>query len=407
KMSKSKGNTIDPLDLIDGIELDALVSKSTAALLIPQVKQKVEKRIRRDYPDGIPAVGADALRFTFAALATHGRTINFDMKRCEGYKNFCNKLWNAARFIGMNLEGAGPRAQGPAGIRAPAADPSVAERWIVGRLVETCRAFHQQIDEYRFDLAAQAAYSFVWDEFCDWFVELAKPALQGGSEAEQASMRHTLLHVLEAVLRLLHPIIPFITEEIWQSFRPHFGVSEAYLGQAPLPYRATDPAPAADAAAASDIAWLQQALIGLRRIRGEMNLAPSREVPLLLQGGDDSDRARSQRFADAFRVLAKVAELNWLAAGEEAPPAAVALVGELKLLIPLAGLIDVEAELKRLDKEIGKVEQDLARAQGKLSNPKFVDGAPAAVVAQEQQRVAEFGAKAAELRAQRDRLAQG
>ncbi len=469
KMSKSKGNTIDPLDLIDGIELEPLVVKSTAALLIPQVKQKVEKRIRRDYPDGIAAVGADALRFTFAALATHGRTINFDMKRCEGYKNFCNKLWNAARFVRMNLEalaeegpglraqgpeeqGPGLRAQGPAelgarqalSVRAPVpgdgcllvkgeraglendsglmllgadeadvldglgivlVQPSVAERWIVDRLVQTCHAFHRHIAEYRFDLAAQAAYSFVWDEYCDWFLELAKLALQSGTAEQQASMRHTLLHVLEAVLRLLQPIIPFITEEIWQSFRPHFRVREDFLGQAPLPYRLENSAPEADAQASADIEWLKTALSGLRRIRSEMNLAPSREVPLLLQGGSDLDRQRAELFGDAFRLLAKVGQTTWIANDAEPPAAAVTLVGECKLLIPLAGLIDVDAELKRLDREIGKLDADLARAQGKLANPKFVDSAPAAVVAQEQQRVAEFSARRAELVAQRGKLA--
>jgi valyl-tRNA synthetase len=452
KMSKSKGNTIDPLDLIDGIALEDLVAKSTSALLIPQVKQKVEKRIRREYPDGIAAVGADALRFTFAALATHGRTINFDMKRCEGYKNFCNKLWNAARFVAMNLQGAGSEGLGEQGselraegseeldsrqvlsVRAPVPGdgcvldrarlarlkgdelmalealnlplvrPSVAERWIVDRLVSTCHAFHRHIAEYRFDLAAQAAYSFVWDEYCDWFLELAKPALQSGTAAEQASMRHTLLHVLEAVLRLLQPIIPFITEEIWQSFRSHFGVTEDFLGQAPLPYRLEDPAPETDAQAAADIEWLKTALSGLRRIRSEMNLPPSREVPLLLQGGQADDRRRVELFDDAFRLLAKVGQMSWLDADAEAPASAVTLVGDCKLLIPLAGLIDVDAELKRLDREIGKLDADLARAEGKLANPKFVASAPPEVVAQEQQRVTEFSARRAELVAQRGKL---
>ncbi len=406
KMSKSKGNTIDPLDLIDGIALDDLVAKSTASLLIPQLKQKVEKRIRRDYPDGITPVGADALRFTFAALATHGRTINFDMQRCEGYKNFCNKLWNAARFIAMNLEGTGPRAQGPGGCRELPAASSAAERWILGRLVQTCQAYHQQIAEYRFDLAAQAVYAFVWDEYCDWFLELAKPAMQGDDAARKASTTHTLLHVLEAVLRLLHPITPFITEEIWQHLKPQFGVSEDFLGQAPQPYADADqPRPPVDAQADADIAWLQACLSGIRKIRGEMNLSPGKPLDLLLAGGGGADQERIERYADAFALLARIQSHAWLEDGVEPPASAMALVGELKLLVPLAGLIDVDAELKRLDKEIGKVAADLAKAEAKLANPKFVGGAPEAVINQERQRVTDFSARKAELQAQRDKLA--
>jgi valyl-tRNA synthetase len=290
-------------------------------------------------------------------------------------------------------------------VREASAQRSVAERWIVDRLVQTCHAFHRHIAEYRFDLAAQAAYSFVWDEYCDWFLELAKPALQSGTPAQRASMRHTLLHVLEAVLRLLQPVIPFITEEIWQSFRAHFGVSEDFLGQAPLPYRLEDAAPEADAQAAADIEWLKTALSGLRRIRSEMNLPPSREVPLLLQGGSELDRQRAELFGAAFRLLAKVGQMSWLDADAEAPAAAVTLVGDCKLLIPLAGLIDVDAELKRLEREIGKLDADLNRAQGKLANPKFVESAPPEVVAQERQRVMEFGARRSELVAQRGKLA--
>ncbi|MCB1605609.1 MAG: valine--tRNA ligase [Xanthomonadales bacterium] len=408
KMSKSKGNTIDPLDLIDGISLDTLVAKSTASLLIPQLKEKVEKRIRRDYPEGITPVGADALRFTFAALATHGRTINFDMQRCEGYKNFCNKLWNAARFVAMNLEGLGPGAQGPGGCRALPSAESAAERWILGRLVQTCAEYHQHIAEYRFDLAAQAVYAFVWDEYCDWFLELAKPAMQGDDAARKASTTHTLLHVLEAVLRLLHPITPFITEEIWQHLKPHFGVTEAFLGEAPQPYAEADqPRPAVDADADADVQWLQACLSGIRKIRGEMNLSPGKPLDLLLTGGGSVDRERIEHYTDAFALLARIQSHAWLESGVEPPASAMALVGELKLLVPLAGLIDVDAELKRLDKEIGKVAADLAKAEAKLANPKFVGGAPEAVINQERQRVSEFGARKAELEAQRGKLAAG
>ncbi|GMU45152.1 MAG: hypothetical protein AMXMBFR25_31380 [Lysobacterales bacterium] len=447
KMSKSKGNTIDPLDLIDGIELEALVQKSTASLLIPQVREKVEKRIRKEYPAGIGAVGADALRFTFAALATHGRTINFDLKRCEGYKNFCNKLWNAARFVLMNAEepgkaGLGTRdsglgfaagseiearienslgriAQGieaiasralEAGLESRVPSPesqifaSPASRWILDELSRATAAFHRGVAEYRFDNAAQALYDFVWNEYCDWFLELAKPALQGEDTALRASTVRTLLTVLEAVLRLLHPIIPFITEEIWQQVAPLAGKSGATVATQRLPQESDFPK---DATARADIEWLKAVLSGIRRIRSEMNINPGKLVPLLLEGGDAGDRERHARFAAQIAFLARVepAAMRWLAPGEDAPAAAAAVVGELKLLIPLLGLIDVDAELKRLAKEIARLEGEIARCQGKLGNANFVANAPAAVVEQEQQRIAEFRTTLTGLREQQRKLA--
>jgi valyl-tRNA synthetase len=441
KMSKSKGNTLDPLDLIDGIELEELVRKSTASLLIPQVREKVEKRIRKEYPDGITAVGADALRFTFAALATHGRTINFDLKRCEGYKNFCNKLWNAARFVVMNLAeepGRGSRDPGPgkeheiagsidsaldrieAGIQAieeraveaglstgpesrvPGPGSST-ERWILTELSKATAEYHAQIAAYRFDLAAQALYDFVWNEYCDWFLELAKPALQGDDAAARASTQHTLLVVLEAVLRLLHPIIPFITEEIWQLVAPRLGKSGATVAVQMLP-QASDFA--RDELAAADIEWLKSVLSGLRRIRSEMNISPAKLVPLVFEGGDARDRERQARFAPAIAFLARVepAAMRWLNAGETAPAAATAVVGELKLLIPLLGLIDIDAELKRLAKEIARLEGEIRKCEGKLGNANFVANAPAAVVEQEKQRIAEFTTTVTGLREQAAKL---
>ncbi|MBC6942261.1 MAG: valine--tRNA ligase [Xanthomonadales bacterium] len=393
KMSKSKGNTIDPLDLIDGIELEPLVAKSTASLLIPQVRDKVEKRIRKDYPHGIAAVGTDALRFTFAALATYGRTINFDLKRAEGYKAFCNKLWNAARFVLLNVEAAPAR---------PAQPVTAAERWIIARLRATLAEVEAQMRVYRFDLVAQALYEFVWNEYCDWFVELAKPALQGEDRAAADSTRHTLLCVLEAALRALHPITPFITQEIHAAVAPLLGLADtgSLLRQA---YPRAAEFAADDAQAGADIEWLRAVLTQLRRIRSEMNIAPARTIPLLLDGGDADDRGRVARFGAQIAFLARTQSQRWLTTGEVAPPAAAGIVGELRLLIPLAGLIDLDAEKARLAREIQRLEAELTKARGKLAN--FGERTPATVVEQERQRVAEFEATLAKLREQLKQLA--
>jgi len=393
KMSKSKGNTIDPLDLIDGIDLDSLVKKSTASLLIPQVREKVEKRIRKDYPDGIAAVGTDALRFTFAALATYGRTINFDLKRAEGYKAFCNKLWNAARFVLMNIETPPP---------APAQPQTEAEQWILARLRATLADVEAQMKLYRFDLVAQALYEFVWNEYCDWFVELAKPALNGDDKAAAESTRHTLLTVLEAALRALHPITPFITEEIYQSVAPLLGLKETSITQRSYP-RAED-FPADDATASADIEWLRAVLAQIRRIRSEMNIAPGKAIPLLYANGSASDHTRTDKFAAQIAFLAKAESQRWLSAGEAEPASAAAIVGEMKLLIPLAGLIDLSAEKTRLEKEIKRLDGELAKSSAKLAN--FGEKTPPAVVEQEKQRVADFSATLAGLREQFEKLKQ-
>jgi valyl-tRNA synthetase len=395
KMSKSKGNTIDPLDLIDGIDLESLVKKSTAALLIPQAREKVEKRIRKDYPEGIPAVGADALRFTFAALATYGRTINFDLKRADGYRNFCNKLWNAARFVLMNVE------QGNVGAASaqPASEP---ERWILTRLHHALAAVETHFASYRFDLAAQALYEFTWNEFCDWFLELAKPALNGGDAAAADSVRHTLLVVLEAVLCALHPIMPFITEEIWHEVAPKLGIAGDSISQRTYPQAGEF---SVDAAAEAEIEWLKAVLSQVRRIRSEMNIAPTKTIPLLYANGNDADRARQSKFAASIAFLARGESQRWLDAGEAEPPAAAAIVGDMKVLIPLAGLIDLGAEKVRLDKEIKRIESEIAKCNGKLGTPTFVANAPAAVVTQEKQRLADFSTTLAGLREQAARLA--
>jgi valyl-tRNA synthetase len=438
KMSKSKGNTIDPLDLIDGISLEDLIKKSTASLLIPQVRDKVEKRLRKEYPQGINAVGTDALRFTFAALATHGRTINFDLKRCEGYKNFCNKLWNAARFVLMNVEeqekGKRETENGVATVDAaldrmeahiraieeradnagltesrPSPQPpaplplSIPERWILTELSKATEEFHTQVAAYRFDLAAQALYDFVWNEYCDWFLELCKPALAGDDAAVRAGTQATLLRVLDSVLRLLHPIIPFITEEIWQQLAPQLGLSGATIATQSLPQADDFPR---DAAAGADIDWLKAVLTGVRKIRGEMNIAPGKPLPLIFSDGGTSDRDRYARFATAIAFIARIdsAAMRWLGADEVAPASASAVVGELKLLIPLLGLIDVDAEQKRLAREIARLEGEIKNCESKLGNANFVANAPAAVVAQEKQRIADFSTTIKGLREQAGKL---
>jgi valyl-tRNA synthetase len=394
KMSKSKGNTLDPLDLIDGIELEPLVAKSTKSLLIPQVREKVEKRVRKDYPDGIPAIGTDALRFTFAALASYSRTINFDIKRAEGYKAFCNKLWNAARFVLMNL----PEGE----IVAPAGAPvTEAERWILTRLKQTLGEVEQHFVSYRFDHLAQALYEFTWNELCDWFLELSKPALNGDDAVAAASTRHTLLVVLESVLRALHPIIPFITEEIWQSVAPKLGLSEQSLMQRPWP-RADEIV--ADDAATAEIEWFKNVLSGIRRIRSEMNISPAKAIPLLLADGDASDRARVAKFAAQISFLGRTETPQWIESGADEPAAAAAVVGTLRVMIPLAGLIDLGAEKTRLAKEISRIEVEIKKCEGKLGNANFVANAPAEVVTQERQRITDWNTTLTALREQAQKL---
>ena len=398
KMSKSKGNVLDPLDIIDGISADALVAKRTGGLMQPQMAQKIEKATRKEFPDGIAPVGADALRFTFAALASHGRDIKFDLARCEGYKNFCNKLWNAARFVLMNCEG----FQAPGAPRALPAARSEAERWILARLARTTAEVRAQFAAYRFDLAAQAAYEFTWNEFCDWFLELTKPAFAEGADAAiAASTRHTLLYVLESVLRLLHPLIPFVTEEIWHEVAPKLGIAGDTISLQPYPDAS---AIATDAASEADVQWLKALLTEIRRIRGEMNIAPGKTIPLLFADGNANDRPRAERFDASLRFLARLESVRWLSAGEAEPAASAAIVGELRALIPLAGLIDLGAEKARLAKEIARIDGEIRKCEAKLGNESFVANAPPAVVTQERQRIAEFSSALAGMRGQLEKL---
>ncbi|TDB28617.1 valine--tRNA ligase [Stenotrophomonas sp. ATCM1_4] len=392
KMSKSKGNVLDPLDIIDGITIDDLVAKRTHGLMQPKMAEKIEKATRKEFPDGIIAHGADALRFTIAALATHGRDIKFDMSRAEGYKNFCNKLWNASRFTLMNTEGSSFN-----GAPQPRTD---AEKWILSRLAKVSAEAQQNFADYRFDLLAQCLYEFVWNEFCDWFLELTKPALNGDNADDAASTRHTLLYVLEAVLRLLHPLTPFVTEQLWQQVAPRLGITADTLSLRTYPTAAEFAGDYAQAEA--DVEWFKGMVSALRRVRSELNVPPSKQVRLLLQGGQAVDQARVERFTSQLRFLLKLESIQWLAADAQTPPAAAAIVGELKLLVPLEGLVDLDAERARLDKEIARVSSEKEKSETKLS--RFTDKVPAAVVEQERVRLADWNSQLAGLQEQRAKL---
>ncbi|RFF30294.1 valine--tRNA ligase [Wenzhouxiangella sediminis] len=393
KMSKSKGNVLDPIDLIDGIDLESLVDKRTASMMQPQKAKAVAKATREEYPDGIPAFGADALRFTFTALAGHGRDIKFDLGRCEGYRNFLNKLWNAARFTLMNT--------GEEKLPVPAeGDYDVLSRWIRSALGRTINEVDAALADYRFDLAAKALYEFVWHEFCDWYLELAKPALaEDADEATARATRHTLATVLEATLKLLHPFVPFITEEIWQRVRIPAGVEAETIMATRWPE-----AGAIDEAAEQDAEWLKTVISAIRSARTELGLAPGKPMPLMVQLGGDDDHERLERFGSLIRRLARIESIERVSDDRDSGDCAVALAGNLRLLIPLAGLVDIGEEVARLNKQLEREQKGLAQAEKKLANERFVDNAPAEVVDKERQRLEEHKTKVCELSNQIDKL---
>jgi valyl-tRNA synthetase len=395
KMSKSKGNVLDPLDVVDGISLEDLVKKRTTGLMKPETAPKIEAKTRKDYPKGIAPVGVDALRFTFAALCTQGRDIRFDAGRAEGYRNFCNKIWNAARYVLMNCEGqdCGQEAARPVVL-------TTADRWIISRLQKVENECAQHFADYRLDLLAQTLYQFIWNEYCDWYLELSKPALQSGDDAEKRGTRRTLVRVLETWLRLLHPLMPFITEEIWQRVAPLAGMQGDSIMLQPYPKAQLVKI---DESAEADIEWLKAFILGLRQIRGEMDVSPGKSLPVLLVNASVTDVERIRRLRSSLEFLARIEDLNFLEPDEQAPQAATALLGTMKILVPLAGLIDKDAELARLGRQIAKLESDLGKTEVRVANPNF-GKAPEAVQAQAQAMLAKQREDLQTLRTQEARI---
>jgi valyl-tRNA synthetase len=382
KMSKSKGNVLDPIDLIDGINLEDLVDKRTTGLMNPEHAAAIERNTRRQFPDGIPSFGTDALRFTFASLASFGRDIKFDLSRCEGYRNFCNKLWNAARFVLMHTEGRD---------LSGGQSLSVIDRWIVARLQQAEGEVREALEGYRFDLAARAVYEFVWDEYCDWYLELAKVNL---TDADKGSAtRRTLARVLEATLRLAHPIIPFITEELWQRVSPLAGKTSETIMIAPYPI--PDPS-RADEEASRFVGQLKELVDACRQLRAELNVSPAQKLPLIGSG----DEHELERYAPYIKALARISEVT--CSELPASDAPVAIVGNFKLMLELS--IDKDAERERLSKELARLENEIEKARTKLANPKFLEKAPSEVVAQERERLAGFRGTLEKVRGQLQKL---
>ena len=398
KMSKSKGNVLDPLDIIDGIDLETLVAKRTSGMMQPQLAAKIEKATRKQFPDGIAAYGTDALRITFASFATAGRDIRFDLQRLEGYRNFCNKLWNAARYVLMQCE------EQDVGLDTHLpVELSAADRWIISQLQTAQAEVADHIDNYRFDLAAKAMYEFVWYEYCDWYLELTKPVLSKHNDnaAAKRGTRRTLVQVLEAALRMMHPIMPFITEEIWQSVKGLAGKTGDSIMLQPVPVADNS---LIDAQAVADIEWTKAFIMGIRRIRSEMDIKPGQVLDVLLQSWSERDQAQYANSQAFIQSLAKVGNVTWLAPDAIAPESATALVGEMQILIPLAGLIDKDAEIARLNKEIQKLSKNLEGLEGRLNNPAFADKAPAAVLEQTRKQAEEQKTALNQLQAQLEKI---
>jgi len=376
-----------------------LVEKRTGGMMQPQKAKKIEKRTRTQFPEGIASYGTDALRFTFLAMASTSRDINFDMGRVEGYRNFCNKLWNASRFVLMNTE------EADTGKKGGDIELSLADKWIWAKFQNTLAEYEKAVAEYRFDIAAQAVYEFTWNQFCDWYLELSKPVLnhENSTEAQKRGTRHTLVNVLESLLRLMHPFMPFITEEIWQRLAPLTDVKEvsSIMIQA-FPEQSAD---AFDEDALKDVEWMKTFIVGIRNIRGEMDISPNQPVPVLLKNASEADLRRLKDCDVFLETMAKLESVTVLDAGDKGPASATALVGEMEVLIPMAGLIDKDAELARINKALEKIEKDYARTEGKLSNENFVSKAPEAVIAKEKAKLEEFKMQMDKLKEQQDTIA--
>ncbi|SYZ80480.1 valyl-tRNA synthetase [Vibrio paracholerae] len=383
KMSKSKGNVLDPIDMIDGIDLESLVAKRTGNMMQPQLAAKIEKNTRKTFENGIEAYGTDSLRFTLAAMASTGRDINWDMKRLEGYRNFCNKLWNASRYVLMNTE------EQDCGFAAGAElEYSLADKWIESQFELAAKEFNGHIDNFRLDMAANTLYEFIWNQFCDWYLELTKPVLWKGTEAQQRATRRTLITVLEKTLRLAHPVIPYITETIWQSVKPLVdGVEgDTIMLQALPQYDAAN----FNQEALDDIEWVKAFITSIRNLRAEYDINPGKPLEVMLKAANEQDAARIEANKPVLVSLAKLESIRVLADGEATPACATALVGKSELIIPMAGLIDKDAELDRLAKEIAKTQGEIARIEGKLGNEGFVAKAPEAVITKEREKLAGY-----------------
>ncbi len=398
KMSKSKGNVLDPIDLIDGIDLESLVRKRTDSMMQPQMAAKIDKATRKQFPDGITAHGTDALRYTYYSLASTGRDINFDMGRMEGYRNFCNKIWNAARYVFMNAE--------EQHITRPmdVSHYSRADLWIQARFQVALQKVNENFANYRFDLVSQAVYDFFWNEYCDWYLELSKPILwdANASDANKNAARYTLLSVLEQSLRLAHPLIPFITEEIWQKAAPMLGITGATIMLQPYPQADNT---LTSSALDTEIEWVKTVILALRNIRGELNISPALTLPVLFSKGSVQDQTFMETNRHYLVKLAKLESLVWLDDAASAPPSAMQLAGDMEIRVPLAGLINVKAEQTRLTKEIEKLQLEISKINNQLSNTKFVDNAPPAVVAKERERLSNSSSSVAQLQEQLVKLA--
>lgn len=398
KMSKSKGNVLDPIDMIDGIDLEALVEKRCGNMMQPQLAAKIEKATRKEFENGIEAYGTDALRFTLAALASTGRDINWDMKRLEGYRNFCNKLWNASRYVLMNAEGEDCGMNNPSQLAF-----SLADKWIESAFQKAAQEFNQHLDNYRLDMAAGVLYEFIWNQFCDWYLELTKPVLWKGTPEQQKATRYTLVSVLEKTLRLAHPVIPYITESIWQSVKPLVaGIEGDTIMTQALPQFEADKF---DENIIADIEWVKTFITSIRNLRAQYDIAPSKPLDVMLQAANEEDKARALANQTVLVSLAKLEGIRILEGAEETPACATALVGQSTLMIPMAGLIDKDAELARLDKEMQKAQGEIKRIAGKLNNQGFVAKAPEAVVAAEREKLAGYEEKLGKIEAQKQTIA--